>query len=346
MTQDSSPLVSVVTPVYNGERYLRQCIESVLAQTYANWQYVIVDNCSTDQTLTIAREYAAKDPRIRVHRNESFVKAIANYNNAVRQTSVESTYTKVVAADDWMFPECLERMVAFAQAHPTVAIVAAYQLCGRGVAWDGLPYPTSVVRGIDACRMELLGGPHVFGTATTLLYRSTIVRSRPAFYNESNLHADTEACVEFLEHHDFGFVHQILTFNRKEEGSLTSFSNRTYTYLPGFLHLLLKYGPRYLTAQELELRLRQHRRDYYRALGRAVLQRRDADFWRYHRERLAELGEPLSQARLMLAAIGCAADLLLNPKSTIEKIRLARRKNGTGGNLYPAGSLEGRARHV
>jgi glycosyltransferase involved in cell wall biosynthesis len=345
MSAASPPLVSVVTPVYNGERYLRECIESVLAQTYANWHYVIVDNCSTDGTLAIAREYAARDPRIRVHQNRTFVKAIANYNNAVRQISPASAYTKVVAADDWLFPECLERMVAFAESHPSVGIVAAYQLCGRGVAWDGVPYPTSVVKGIDACRAELLGGPHVFGTPTTLLYRSALVASRDSFYNEANIHADTEACVEFLEQCDFGFVHQILTFNRKEDGSLTSFSDRIYTYLPGFLHLLQKYGPRYLTREELEQRLREHRREYYRALGRAVLQHRDREFWQYHRQKLSELGEPLNRFRVALATAMCVADMALNPKESLAKIRDSRRTSGaSSGRRQP--SLERHTRHV
>jgi glycosyltransferase involved in cell wall biosynthesis len=51
----AQPLVSVVTPVYNGAEYLRQCIESVLAQSYENWDYLIVNNCSKDRTLEIAQ---------------------------------------------------------------------------------------------------------------------------------------------------------------------------------------------------------------------------------------------------------------------------------------------------
>ncbi|MFZ1974630.1 MAG: glycosyltransferase family 2 protein, partial [Candidatus Acidiferrales bacterium] len=61
-----SPLVSIVTPAYNEENYLAECVESVLAQTYTNWDYTIVNNCSTDATLAIAQKYAAGDPRIRV----------------------------------------------------------------------------------------------------------------------------------------------------------------------------------------------------------------------------------------------------------------------------------------
>jgi len=67
------PFVSVITPVYNGEKYLAECIESVLGQTYAAWEYIIVNNCSSDRTLEIAQSYARQDSRIRIHNNPGFV---------------------------------------------------------------------------------------------------------------------------------------------------------------------------------------------------------------------------------------------------------------------------------
>src|SRR5512132_1578633 len=118
MTSAHTSLVSVVTPAYNEERYLRECIESVLAQTYTHWDYTIVNNCSTDRTLEIAQEYAARDPRIRIHNNETFVPVIANHNIAFRNISPQSKYCKVVGADDWLYPECLEKMVGLAERHP------------------------------------------------------------------------------------------------------------------------------------------------------------------------------------------------------------------------------------
>src|SRR5437868_10080618 len=127
MTLVSEPLVSVITPVYNGEKYLAVCIESVLAQTYQNWEYVIVNNCSTDRSLEIAQAYAQQDARIRVHNNREFLKAMPNWNHALRQMATESAYCKIVHADDWLFPECLARMVEVAAAHPTVGIVSAYR---------------------------------------------------------------------------------------------------------------------------------------------------------------------------------------------------------------------------
>ncbi|HID65334.1 MAG TPA: glycosyltransferase family 2 protein, partial [Anaerolineae bacterium] len=112
----SQPLVSVVTPVYNAEPYLAECIESVLAQTYENWEYIIVNNCSTDHSLEIARHYAQQDARIHIHNNDEFLKQFQNWNHAMRQISPESKYCKVVHADDWLFPECLARMVEVAEA--------------------------------------------------------------------------------------------------------------------------------------------------------------------------------------------------------------------------------------
>ena len=157
----NEPLVSVVTPVYNGETYLAECIESVLAQTYSNWEYVILNNRSTDGTLSVAEGYAQRDRRIRVHSNEALLDVIANYNKAFHLISLASKYCKVVSADDWLFPECLTRMVSLAEANPSVGIVGSYQLSGRGrdgrdwnVRYDGLPYPSTVLPGPEIVRQH------------------------------------------------------------------------------------------------------------------------------------------------------------------------------------------------
>ena len=74
----------VVTPVYNGERFLHESIESVLQQTYDEWRYVIVDNRSTDRTAEIAADYAARDGRISLSQNREFLPIMANWNHALR----------------------------------------------------------------------------------------------------------------------------------------------------------------------------------------------------------------------------------------------------------------------
>ena len=115
---ECKPLVSVVTPVYNAEKYLAECIESVLAQTYNNWDYVIVNNCSKDGSLEIANEYARQDSRIRVHNNTEFLSMVQNFNHSLLQISADSKYCKVLHADDLLLPECLMQMVALAEQNP------------------------------------------------------------------------------------------------------------------------------------------------------------------------------------------------------------------------------------
>src|SRR6266849_696005 len=116
MNSESQPRVSILTPVYNGAEHLAECIESVLRQTYTNWDYTIVNNCSEDESLAIAQKYAVKDPRIRVIDNKRFLRIIENHNHTIRQISPESKYCKFVFADDWLYPTCIEeiwRMVWF-----------------------------------------------------------------------------------------------------------------------------------------------------------------------------------------------------------------------------------------
>ena len=111
------PLVSVVTPFYNTEPYLAECIESVLAQSFTNFEYILVDNCSTDQSHRVAETYAKRDPRIKLVTTSRFLQQIDNYNYAVSLCSRDSKYCKIVEADNYIFRECLLLMVkAFEQA--------------------------------------------------------------------------------------------------------------------------------------------------------------------------------------------------------------------------------------
>lgn len=330
---DAQPLVSVVTPVYNGERYLPECIESILAQTYERWEHIIVDNCSTDRTRQIADRYAEKDSRIRVHPNAAFVDVLRNHNIAFRQVSPAAAYCKVVQADDWIFPECLERMVAVAEAHPTVAIVGAYRLDGVEVGCDGLPYPSTVVPGPQLCRATLLGGPGVFGSPTSTLIRADEVRRRDPFFDESDIHADTAACFEILQRADFGFVHQVLTYTRRREESQTALEEERNSYLPSALRHLARYGPVYLSEGERAAVAATLLRFYYRFLARSLVERRGRTFWSYHRKQLESLGYGFSRVRVLAMALAYAPKALWRPGYVISRMaRVGRRTRSAATN--------------
>ena len=297
--ETSQPLVSVVTPVYNGEPYLSECIESVLSQRYENWEYVIVDNCSTDRSVEISQKYSASDTRIRLVKNTEHLDVIPNFNRALRYISPASEYFKVIHADDWIFPDCLREMVALAESNPTVGLVSAYRQEENEVTLDGLPLSASVISGRDICRAHLLGGVKVFGSPSSHLLRSATVRSREIFYDETILHADTEVCFEILKDWDFGFVHQVLTFTRRHNESVSSKAMRLGTrQIENVLGLLLKYGPAYLSENEMALQCKKVFRNYYRFLAQSALEVKGREFWDYQRSCLKQAGYPLSVAKL------------------------------------------------
>lgn len=310
----SGPLVSIVTPAYNSEAHLRECIESVIGQTYSNWNYTIINNCSTDRTLDIATEYATKCSRIRVVTNEEFVPIVKNHNVAVRCLSPDAAYCKIVASDDIIFPNCLSELVRVAEDHPTVAIVGSYAVNGASPHWFGLQYPSTFTSGRDICRSRLLGGPYVFGTPTSVLYRADIVRFREEFFNEENLHCDSEVCLEFLRDRDFGFVHQILSFERKREGSTWAKGQRMQTLLPAMLRELLVYGSTYLSPEELAERVRLQLWSYDRSLAYELFRRRDREFWEFHRQARLRMGYPISTLRLARSVLGLAKEAIGSPK--------------------------------
>ena len=315
MTSLSEPLVSVVTPVYNGEKYLEQCIESVLAQSYGNLDYVIVNNCSTDDSLGIARRYARKDSRLRIHNNSEFLPHVRNWNHALRQISAISRYCKVVHADDWLYPECVARMVDLAEKHPTVGIVGAYRVVGD--RYEPRHPPTSTVTsGRQICRDYLLTGRGVFGSPTSLLILSDLIRSRAAFYNESNLHADPEACLDVLQDSDFGFVPRVLTYTRLHDKSVTSGHQSLETMRLLRYHLLRRYGRVYLSDQEYRERLSHTTSAYYRFLWKTILRSR-SQVWPYHQNGLRGLGYNVSLVKLTQVLLLLVVNGISHPKRNL-----------------------------
>jgi glycosyltransferase involved in cell wall biosynthesis len=287
------PLVSVVTPFYNTAPYLRECIESVLAQTYDRFEYVLVDNQSTDGSAEIAKEYAASDRRIRLIRNTEFVGQVRNFNGALRHVAPSARYVKMVLADDYIFPECLARMVAVAEAHPTAAIISSYYLKGAGVCGSGIEYPSDCIPGRLASRLHLLDGHFLFGTPTTLMYRADLVAKRQPFFSESSPHEDTELCHEAMADADLAFVHQVLSFIRVgNEGILTSIDTFNWEMLDFYISLK-KFGPVFLSEEEFADRMQAARTEYLTMLGESRVLGREPEFWAYHEKGLAAVGEDL-----------------------------------------------------
>jgi glycosyltransferase involved in cell wall biosynthesis len=114
------PAIGVGMPVYNGERYLANAIESVLCQTMADFEVVISDNASTDRTEEICRHYAAADRRVRYFRNDANLGALPNFNRVFELA--RGRYFKWAAHDDALKPEFLSHCVAALDAAPDAVL--------------------------------------------------------------------------------------------------------------------------------------------------------------------------------------------------------------------------------
>lgn len=119
----SDPVVSIVLPTHNGARFLRQAVESCLAQTFRQWELILVDDASTDETPRLIRESAAADPRIRSVRHETNRKLPGALNSGF--ALAQGKYLTWTSDDNAYRPHALARMVEFLDARPDVAVVYA-----------------------------------------------------------------------------------------------------------------------------------------------------------------------------------------------------------------------------
>jgi len=126
------PRVSVGLAVYNGEPFLPEAIDSILAQTYRDFELIISDNASTDRTEAICREYAARDPRIRYVRNPTNIGGVNNENQTFHMA--RGAYFRLAAHDDVCAPTLLERCVQALDARPEAVLchTATVEIDGQG----------------------------------------------------------------------------------------------------------------------------------------------------------------------------------------------------------------------
>lgn len=135
---NEKPLVSVLTPTYNAEKFIAAAIESVLQSSYTNFELIICDDCSTDTTVAIVQKYKQQDSRIKVYINEQ---NLGDYPNRNKTASyAQGTYLKYLDHDDTIYPWGLEAMVYCMECHPQ----AAYGLISVITTITNLKYPLAI----------------------------------------------------------------------------------------------------------------------------------------------------------------------------------------------------------
>ena len=171
------PKVSICLPVYNGEDYLSQAIESALGQTYSDFELLIADDASIDSSLEIVRKYAKQDARIVYWQNDTNKGLFGNYNETLNRASGE--YIKPFAQDDFFEANILERMLASFGADPEVVLVACARRIidaegkERKVACEY--YDTVLLDGPTKVKDDLLKVSNGIGEPSTVMFPRKLI---------------------------------------------------------------------------------------------------------------------------------------------------------------------------
>ncbi len=240
MPESKAPKISVCIPTFNHGHFLKDAVESVLAQTYTDFELVIVDNCSTDDTPEIVRPYLTRDRRIRYVRNPVNVGAQRNLNRCIELASGE--YVNILCADDILAPTALQKLVQAFEDHPRVSLAG----CAR-VMVDKDQRPVSVlsfsgkfelVPGGEAIKRCLRGGNMIGEPSAVLFRKRDAARGFDARYRQF---IDLEMWFHLLQKGDFAFIPEQLCRFRWHEGSETRRNIESLAFIPDFRMILGEY---------------------------------------------------------------------------------------------------------
>lgn len=149
------PLVAVVTPVYNGEAYLQATMQCVQSQTYANIVHVTLDNCSTDRTPAIIKQFSNARIKVISARNNKLLPMHENWNSALGFVPSEAAYVKILCADDLMRSDCISKFVAIAQTDEKIDIVFSDDVFDEKVRRANLSRNSEVFDGLAIARASM-----------------------------------------------------------------------------------------------------------------------------------------------------------------------------------------------
>lgn len=217
----NNPAISVCIPVYNGEPFIKEAIDSVLNQSFKDFELLIVDNNSTDTTVNTIESY--NDPRIRLIRNSSNIGMIPNWNKAMENAS--GKYIKILPADDILYPTCLEVQYNVLQADVTQRVS---MVCGRKNVINntgkilfnrGYSKSETEVSGIEAINKNIRSGGNIIGEGGAVMFRKEIIEKTGNFNSDIFYVLDLDLWYKILLHGNLYVLPGVLSAFRVSSSS-------------------------------------------------------------------------------------------------------------------------------
>ena len=212
------PLVSVIMATRNRAGFLKESVGSIVAQTYAFFEFLIVDDASSDGTPDVLGEYAARDPRVRVLRNDSNVGPAKSRNKALREA--QGRYVAILDDTDIALPERLRLQVDFLENNPSYALVGSWVLEeSRGSSYlRKLPIDSVAIK-----RALIFRNPFVH---STVMMRKEVL-DKVGLYDERWKYAhDYELYFRIASSYNIANLPLVLSRNREAADSITAAKNK------------------------------------------------------------------------------------------------------------------------
>jgi glycosyltransferase involved in cell wall biosynthesis len=221
------PKISVLIPVYNTGKYLPQCLESVLNQTFTDFEIIAVDDGSNDNSLSILQEFSRKDPRIRVYPNETNRGVSYSLNRALQYAA--APLIARVDSDDVMIKERFEKQYAYLQAHPECIVLGgqAIYINEQGELGGSSTFPLT-----DEKIKHSFFNFQAIADPTVMMNRARIPQE--VFYFKEDLISSEGLDLYFrlMEYGKFANLSDVLILYRQRAGSLVSTDlKRTFRYI-------------------------------------------------------------------------------------------------------------------
>lgn len=242
-------LVSILMPVYNGEQYLRQAIDSALGQSYPRWELVVVDDGSSDGTAAIVQSYA--DRRVRYSYQENRGQAAA-LNRGLELAQGE--FVTTLDADDWLDPDSLRDRVACLSDHPELGVAYGDGMYCNAAGETVLRFTEHMPSGVAGDVYDTLIVSPFYGTGAAVLVRRQVIEQFQVYYDDAIVWCqDWDFYIRLAEKAHFGFVPSIAIFYRLHSAGMT-LTMPTGRRLESLLRLRFKVlaAPRFMQVSEAQ----------------------------------------------------------------------------------------------
>lgn len=273
MTTDASPLVTIGIALYNHERYITTCLQSVLAQTYTNLRIIVIDDGSRDRSYEVARECLAQhgahaDCTITTRAN----RGMCNTLNEIAERAT-GKYISFIGSDDYWMPHKIADQVAYLEAHPEITLVHSnsIKVDADGNQLKSIDYSTKINSGnVYAALAQRTGGINT----PSHLYRTSVYQDI-GYYDPSFSFEDTDFWLRLAKHHQVGFLNTFHTYYRWHGNNLSHSRNALAFYYAELIRIYIK------NIDDARLRRTAIRKIYLKCCRKSLQSGQLRDAWTY-----------------------------------------------------------------